>query len=92
MSEVSLEKRFRGTARLVTLHLWRVGASTDLDTCFRAARELGMIDQTLEAFLRACLYACEQLEAGQVPDMPITSETVCELQANALRLNAADPA
>ncbi len=92
MGEVPIERRFRGSVRLVTLHLWRVGASTDLDACFRAARKYGMIDHAQEEFIRACLMANACLEAGEEPGMLITPDIVAELQADAIRLNSADPA
>lgn len=89
---VPIERRFAGTARLVTLHLWRVAKSTDVDDGFRAASELGMLSPENEAFVRDCLRAAERMEAGEDPGIPITPQLVDELQACALRLNAADPA
>lgn len=90
--EVPVERRFRGSVRLVTLHLWRVAKSTDVEEGFRMARELGMIGAEHEAFVRRCLALDAQLEAGEVPSEPITEELVRELQTNAIRLNSADPA
>lgn len=92
MHEVSVERRFRGSVRLVTLHLWRVAKSTDLEEGFRTARELGMLSVENEAFVRRCLALDEQLEAGETPREPLTEEFVHELQMCAIRLNAADPA
>ena len=40
MAEVPVERRFRGSVRLATLHLWRVAKSTDLERCFKEARDL----------------------------------------------------
>lgn len=86
------ERRFAGTVRLVTLHLWRVAKSTDVEDGFRAAAELGMLTPENEAHIRKCLRISEQLEAGEPPESPVTAELVDELQACALRLNSADPA
>lgn len=88
----SLERRFRGSVRLVTLHLWRVAKSTDIEEGFAAARKLGMFDAGNEAFVRRCFTLDAQLEAGQPPAEPITLVLVDELQCCAIRLNAADPA
>ena len=90
--EVSAEKRFRGSVRLVTLHLWRVAKSTDVEDGFAQARALGMIDEENERFIRACLALDARLEAGEEPVRPPTLEMVDELQACAIRLNSADPA
>ena len=92
MAEVPVERRFRGSVRLVTLHLWRVAKSTDLERCFKEARDLRMITQENEDFIRRCFALDAQLEAGEEPDEPITAEMVQELQMCVLRLNSADPA
>lgn len=92
MTEVPVERRFRGSVRLATLHLWRVAKSTDLEKCFKEARELRMIDAGNEAFIRHCFALDAQLEAGEEPSEPITDEMVHELQMCVLRLNSADPA
>lgn len=90
--EVPVERRFRGSVRLVVLHLWRVAKSTDVEEGFRAARELGMIAPEHEAFIRRCMRLDSQLEAGEPPAEPITEALVRELQISAIRLNSADPA
>lgn len=92
MAEVPVERKFIGSVRLATLHLWRVAKSTDLEQCFKEARDLRMIDEDNEAFVRRCFALSEQLEAGEEPDEPITEELVHELQVCVLRLNSADPA
>lgn len=92
MAEVPVERRFRGSVRLATLHLWRVAKSTDLEKCFKEARELRMIDADNEAFIRHCFALDVQLEAGEEPSELITDEMVHELQMCVLRLNSADPA
>lgn len=92
MGEVPLERRFRGSVRLVTLHLWRVAKSTDLEEGFAAARALGMLNADQEAFVRTCFALDAQLEAGEAPSDPPTPAMVDELQLCAIRLNAADPA
>lgn len=90
--EVSVDRRFRGSVRLVTLHLWRVAKSTDVEEGFAEARSLGMIDAGNEGFIRRCFALADRLEAGEELFEPITSEMVDELQACAIRLNSADPA
>ncbi len=64
MAEVSIERRFRGSVRLVTLHLWRVARSTDVEDGFREARRLGMLKPEDEAFVRTCLALDGRMEAG----------------------------
>ena len=66
--------------------------STDLEQCFKEARDLRMINQENEDFIRRCFALDAQLEAGEEPDEPITEELVHELQVCVLRLNSADPA
>lgn len=85
MAEVSVEKRFRGSVRLVTLHLWRVAKSTNVEDGFAEAVRLGMLKPEHVTFIRACF---ELEEQGGAP----TQAMVDELQACALRLNTADPA
>ncbi len=92
MADVPVERRFLGTVRLVTLHLWRVAHSTDLDEGFAAARAMGMISDEHEQFMRTCLAASDDMEAGRETPIPITTDVVNELQQCALRLNSADPA
>lgn len=92
MVDVPIERRFRGSVRLVTLHLWRVAKSTDIEAGFTAARARGMFDAENEAFVRRCLALDAQLEAGEAPSVPLTAELVDELQLCAIRLNTADPA
>lgn len=90
--EPSVERRFRGSVRLVTLHLWRVVKSTDVEEGFAAARQMGMISEENESFMRRCMALDAQLAAGEEPDEPITMDMVHELQMCAIRLNTADPA
>lgn len=92
MAEVPVERRFKGSVRLVTLHLWRIVKSTDLEEGFAAARRMGMFSAENEAFVRRCFALNDQMEAGQEPSEPITAEMVHELQMCAIRLNSADPA
>lgn len=90
--EVSVQRRFHGTVALAILHLRRVAHSNDVEAGFAAARDLKMISPEHEQFIRACLALDEQVQSGQAPSQPITSELVSELQACVLRLNSADPA
>ena len=92
MAEVSIERRFRGSVRLVTLHLWRVARSTDVEDGFREARRLGMLKPEDEAFVRSCLALDGRMEAGAPLGEPPTQEMVDGLQRCAICLNTADPA
>lgn len=92
MAEVPVERRFIGSVRLVTLHLWRIAKSTDLELGFKAAHDLRMFNDENEAFVRRCLALDQQLESGEELSEPITDELVHELQMCVLRLNSADPA
>lgn len=92
MAEVSVEKRFRGSVRLVTLLLWRIGESTDVERGFAEALDKRMINEENRAFIRRCMEMDACLERGEDPGAPVSLELVDELQACALRLNSADPA
>ena len=92
MAEVSIERRFRGSVRLVTLHLWRVARSTDVEDGCREARRLGMLKPEDEAFVRSCLALDGRMEAGAPLGEPPTQEMVDGLQRCAICLNTADPA
>lgn len=92
MAEVPVEKRFRGSVRLVTLLLWRIGESTDVEKGFAEARGKGMLSEGHERFLRECFEVDARIERGEEPGCDITLDLVDELQACALRLNSADPA
>ena len=72
MAEVPVDKRFRGSIRLVTLLLWRIAKSTNVEDGFRAARELKMFDAENEAFTRRCFALDAQLEAGEELAEPLT--------------------
>lgn len=90
--EVTLEQRFHGSVNLVTLHLWRIAHSTDLDACFAQARELKMIGPEHEAFIRTCMDLDRRAQDGEADASEITGDLINELQACVLRLNSADPA
>ena len=51
MQDAAMIRRFKGAVQLVTLHLWRVGKTTDVDICIEKAKELGMIGDDDEAFI-----------------------------------------
>ena len=91
-NEVPVERRFHGSVVLVILHLRRVAQSNDIDAGLAAARRPCMFDADNEAFVRRMLALDEALQAGKPLDEPITAALADELQACALRLNAADPA
>ena len=88
----TIEKQFHGTVVLAILHLRRIAHSNDVEEGFAAARELRMISDEHERFIRSCFSLDESLEAGSAPAEPITPELIKELQACVLRLNSADPA
>lgn len=90
--EIPVERRFRGSVRLVTLHLWRVAKSTDLEKGFKVARRLGMLSQQNEDFIRACFLIDAQIDQGMACDEAVDMRMVDELQKCAIRLNTADPA
>ena len=92
MAEVSAERRFQGSVRLVTLLLWRLAKSTDVEDGFREARERGMLAPEHEAFVRSCFALNARLEAGEPLEEPLDEGLADELQRCALRLNTADPA
>lgn len=92
MAEVPVDKRFRGSVRLVTLLLWRIGESTDVSVGFAEALEKRMLADEHVAFIKGCMEMDAALGAGKDPGAPVTIELVNELQACALRLNSADPA
>ena len=89
---VTIEEQFHGTVVLAILHLRRAAHSNDVDAGFAAARELRMISDEHERFIRSCFALDKQLQAGEAPARPVTPELVKELQACVLRLNSADPA
>lgn len=100
MAAVPVERQFAGQARLVRLLLWRIGDSTDIDACFAEARASNMIDESDEAFLRACMAYEEAVRDGGAEtagtaassDFSITQETVARLRRCADKLNRADAA
>lgn len=92
MAEVTLDQRFHGTAILAILHLRRLAKSNDVDAGFAAARELKMIDDAQERFMRRCLALDEAIQSGQPADETLTMELVQQLQAAILSINSADPA
>ncbi len=70
--------------------LWKIGKSTDVERGLKCARNLRMITEADEAFIRHAFEIDAALEAGANTD--ITQEMVDELRKCANRLNAADPA
>lgn len=92
MDATPLERQFAGQARLVRLLLWRIGDATDMDVCFATAKELGMIDDADERFLRTCLDAEERQRTAGTLDMEPTADTIARLRRCADKLNRADAA
>lgn len=93
MVEVALHRRFAGQARLVRLLLWRIGDSTDLDACFSTAREMGMLADGDEEFLRLCMRLEEDARDDVAALEPqIDQEMVERLFRCADKLNRADSA
>lgn len=97
MQDAAMIRRFKGAVQLVTLHLWRVGKTTDIDLCILAARDLGMISADDEAFIRDCISLNERIASSKedlaedVGDR-IDDDLIHEVQMCAIRLNSADPA
>ncbi len=99
MQDAAMLRRFKGAVQLVTLHLWRVGKTTDIDTCIGCAKDLGMIDADDEAFIRKCISMNEDLDSTDTADTTgasvatdIDDDLIHDLQMCAIRLNSADPA
>lgn len=93
MEEIALHRQFAGQARLVRLLLWRIGDSTDLDVCFAHARDMGMLEEDDEAFLRECMELEEQHRDDAARLEPLVDqEMVQHLFRCADKLNRADAA
>ena len=88
----SFEVQFHGTVALAVLHLHRLAKSNDLEKCFAAARELGMLDDAKEAFMRECLDLDERRQAGDAGAEAVTQERLDRLRRCILSINSADPA
>ncbi|NHM13466.1 hypothetical protein [Xiamenia xianingshaonis] len=91
MDEV-LRKRFVGQARLVRLLLWRIGNSTDLATCFCAAKQGGMLGDDDVRLLGELLGAEEACRANDAVPIEVDEVLVAKLQRYADKLNRADSA
>jgi len=95
MAVVSTEQRFQGTVALAILHLRRLAKSNDVEKGFAAARELLMIDDEQEQFMRECLTLDRALRDGSSLDgnvAQVDDELIKRLQACVLSINSADPA
>ena len=95
MAVVSTEQRFQGTVALAILHLRRLAKSNDVEKGFAAARELLMIDDEQEQFMRECLTLDRALRDGSSLDgntVQVDDELIKRLQACVLSINSADPA
>ena len=95
MAVVSTEQRFQGTVALVILHLRRLAKANDVEKGFAAARELLMIDDEQEQFMRECLALGQALQDGSAEDedvMRVDDELIKRLRACVLSINSADPA
>ncbi len=90
MAQPSIERRFHGSVVLVVLQLRRAARSTT-EAGFVAARDMLMIDERQEAFIRRCMALDQQLQNGEEPFEPITIELVDELQRCARCLASSDP-
>ena len=80
MAEVTLEQRFHGTVALAILHLRRLAKSNDVDAGFAAARELLMLDDDQERFMRDCLALDSALKSGDAAAGDIPDDCVARLQ------------
>lgn len=93
MQDQAMIRRYKGAVQLVTLHLWRVGKTTDIDSCIECAKNLGMIDEGDEAFIRKCILLNERIGNGdETCADEVSNELIHEVQMCAIRLNSADPA
>ena len=92
MAEVSIEQRFHGTVALAILHLRRLAKSNDIEAGVAAARELLMIDNEQEDFIRKCLELDQALRDDPENAAPIDMELIKRLQGCILSINSADPA
>lgn len=98
MADVSLHRQFAGQARLVRLLLWRIGNTTDIDSCLEAARTASMVDAEDEAFLRICLAQEEEHRAETQAGGPdgegydVDEKTIRRLRHCVNKLNQADSA
>ena len=92
MAQSPLGAQFHGTVALAILHLRRLAKSNDVDAGFAAARELGMMDDNKERFMRECLKLDAQLEANEIGPEDLSYEQVARLQRCILSINSADPA
>jgi len=94
MAVVSIEQRFQGTVALAILHLRRLAKANDVEKGFAAARELLMIDDEQERFMRECMALDQALRDGSSPAnaVQVDDELIKRLQACVLSINSADPA
>lgn len=97
MQDAAMIRRFKGAVQLVTLHLWRVGKTTDVDICIEKAKELGMIGDDDETFITECILLNDKLstcdeETAEKISKRIDNDLIHEVQMCAIRLNSADPA
>ncbi|MCI9628698.1 MAG: hypothetical protein HFJ64_05705 [Eggerthellaceae bacterium] len=97
MQDAAMIRRFKGAVQLVTLHLWRVGKTTDVDICIEKAKELGMIGDDDETFITECISLNDTLstsdkETASEASKRIDNDLIHEVQMCAIRLNSADPA
>lgn len=94
MQDEATIRRFKGAVQLVTLHLWRIAKTTDIDACILCAKKLGMIDESTETFIRSCIDLNEQIvhDPEHAPLDTIDDDLIHEIQMCAIRLNSADPA
>lgn len=92
MGTSPLEAQFHGTMALATLLLRRLAKSNDLDACFAAARELDMLDDEREAFMRSCFDLDARLTAGEAGPDDLSPELINQMQRCILSINSADPA
>lgn len=87
-----LHRQFAGQARLVRLLLWRIGDSTDLETCFSVAKDAHMISDDDEVFLRSCMELEEDSRDDSARVLDIDRTTIERLRRCADKLNRADSA
>ncbi len=96
MIDIPLHRQFAGQARLVRLLLWRIGDTTDIETCLDMAKNAHMITDDDKAFIRECLAREEEHRnlsgVNETAGIPVDEETILRLRRCVNKLNQADSA
>ncbi len=92
MAQSPLGAQFHGTVALAILNLRRLAKSNDIDTCFKAARDFGMLNDEQEAFMRECFELDRRLKTGEMTPDQLSYDLPNRLQRCIFSINSADPA